>query len=474
MLANLTIAVLLVTSGVAKLRAPQETRDAFVALRLPKRLADSPAPAALPWGELALALALVFGTGWVLILATAAAVVLFVAYTVVVVRALGFDQPVRCSCFGALGSGPIGRATVVRNVILVILAGVGLVAALAGQSSYGLVGTDWLWVAVAALAAAAVALSLGGSSPAPVPGSWTGRASVMDESGAPRSLRSLAAETKGAVLVFVQPGCHACERLANRLAGATGPTRDLIVAKSVDGGGDDAWSALGPVYADFGYNIAHALGLPATPAAIGLDARGTAVGDMAVGETQVWELITGDVPQAPAPTPAVEEPAPQPAPAPEVGPDSEHDDPEHDDPEDDELEDYERLPIPDGVLIRTDGQAVTPRELAAGRAQLLVGINCLCSESRRALETAGLWEDRLELLDVRVVVPFKISDGAVPADQEERTLYDHHGLVSSLLGLHGQASAVLLGADGLLAGGPVHGFEQIEQFVGDIAEQLGQ
>ena len=38
----------------------------------------------------------------------------------------------------------------------------------------------------------------------------------------------------------------------------------------------------------------------------------------------------------------------------------------------------------------------------------------------------------------------------------------------------GSPVAVLLGADGLLAGGPVHGVAEIEQFVADIAEQLGE
>ena len=65
-------AAVLLVSGVAKLREPQATRDAFVALRLPRRLADSPAPALLPWGELALGVLLLVGVGWVLLLATVA------------------------------------------------------------------------------------------------------------------------------------------------------------------------------------------------------------------------------------------------------------------------------------------------------------------------------------------------------------------------------------------------------------------
>ena len=67
MLGNLTCAVLLAISGVSKLRAKQETRDAFHALRLPEWLRRSPAPLLLPWAELVLAVVLVFGSGWVLV-----------------------------------------------------------------------------------------------------------------------------------------------------------------------------------------------------------------------------------------------------------------------------------------------------------------------------------------------------------------------------------------------------------------------
>lgn len=53
-----------------------------------------------------------------------AAVLLFVAYLVVIVRALGFGEPVTCSCFGKLGLGFVDRFTAVRNVVLVALGAV--------------------------------------------------------------------------------------------------------------------------------------------------------------------------------------------------------------------------------------------------------------------------------------------------------------------------------------------------------------
>ena len=51
-------------------------------------------------------------------------------------------------------------------------------------------------------------------------------------------------------------------------------------------------------------------------------------------------------------------------------------------------------------------------------------------------------------------------------------LYDHGGLATRSLGATGQVAAVLLGADGMLAGGPVHGIEEVRGFVDDIADEI--
>lgn len=55
---------MLVVSAIAKLRSPRSARDAFTSLRLPRALAQSPAPVLLPSGELLLAVALLVLPGW--------------------------------------------------------------------------------------------------------------------------------------------------------------------------------------------------------------------------------------------------------------------------------------------------------------------------------------------------------------------------------------------------------------------------
>ena len=82
------------------------------------------------------------------------------------------------------------------------------------------------------------------------------------------------------------------------------------------------------------------------------------------------------------------------------------------------------------------------------------------------------WRELLPQLEVRLLT--SVHPDSLPEDlrPEGAVAYDHVGLVQSALDLSGSPSAVLLGADGLLAGGPVHGLEEIEAFVTDIADQL--
>ena len=72
--------------------------------------------------------------------------------------------------------------------------------------------------------------------------------------------------------------------------------------------------------------------------------------------------------------------------------------------------------------------------------------------------------------------------GAVPPeeDAERITAEPLEGTATfkdrayNALNMPGTLSAVLLGADGLIAGGPVNGNEEIERFVEEIAEALAE
>lgn len=151
--AQLLCAAVLILSGIAKAREPEATQDAFTALRLPRALADSPAPALLPWAEIALGALLLVTRGWPLALGLLATLGLFLAYWVIIKRALGFAEPVSCNCFGKIGDHSVSPRTLVRNTLLVGTALAGLVGPLLGVSTLDLLlhrPEDLGWVLAAA------------------------------------------------------------------------------------------------------------------------------------------------------------------------------------------------------------------------------------------------------------------------------------------------------------------------------------
>ena len=117
----LTLSAVLLTSGVAKLRDARATQDAFVALRVPTVVPAGPSAAALPWVEIVLAVLLLVSPAAVAWLPAAAVLLLMLAYTALIARALRFDEPVSCSCFGSIGHHEVGPQTLSRNVLLSVL-----------------------------------------------------------------------------------------------------------------------------------------------------------------------------------------------------------------------------------------------------------------------------------------------------------------------------------------------------------------
>ena len=157
----LLLIAILVVSGVAKLRDRRDTWSVFDKLRLPRFLSTIKAPVLLPYAELVLAAMLLFlPDGWYVV-AASLALLLFAAYLVVVVRALGFGYALLCGCFGELGLGWITRQTAVRNAILLGVALVTWVDSWRGDGVYqrlhGL-GDDWWWLAGVGLAMVTTAL----------------------------------------------------------------------------------------------------------------------------------------------------------------------------------------------------------------------------------------------------------------------------------------------------------------------------
>lgn len=140
---------------------------------------------------------------------------------------------------------------------------------------------------------------------------------------------------------------------------------------------------------------------------------------------------------------------------------------------DGDVEDYEREPIPPIMLVQDD-KPVTLRSLAEKRAQLLVWITCGCGRLYEAVELVARWSAEMPAIDVRLVSTQteELSRGLFPS--VDSWLLDPGAGAMMALGMRSDPSAVLLGADGLLAGGPVEGLSDITEFGKLIAEQLSE
>ncbi len=161
--APLLLIATLVVSAVAKIRDPRDTSSVFLQLRLPRLLLRLRVPRLLPYGELVLAAFLLLASGVWYVLATTATLLLFVAYFLVVLRAVRLPYPVRCSCFGRLGLGEVTGRTLARNGVLLALALVTWVDSWDGEGVAERLGDlgGWAW-AVAGLGVATAAAAFVG------------------------------------------------------------------------------------------------------------------------------------------------------------------------------------------------------------------------------------------------------------------------------------------------------------------------
>lgn len=304
----LTLSAVLLVSGIAKLRDPRATRDAFIALRVHGVVPADAAARALPWAEIALAgLLLMAPDGWLLPVAVALAL-LMLTYTWLVARALGFEEPVSCSCFGSLGRHDVDRTTLARNVLLSVLATVAVAYAVAGGSAPTAAadldnGGWWALVATAAAAAVAVLVLGGGSSPQTPQGLDTelldyerqpipyGVLTLPD--GQTSTLNELA-RTQARLLVILSLGCGSCIRTAAKLdewAARLSPAAGVLaVYPSKNGVDEDLGHSRTLVAVEPDRNVRRLLAA-GTPSAVLLGADGYLAGGPVAGEDAVAEFV---------------------------------------------------------------------------------------------------------------------------------------------------------------------------------------
>jgi uncharacterized membrane protein YphA (DoxX/SURF4 family)/thiol-disulfide isomerase/thioredoxin len=303
----LTLAAVLLTSGVAKLRDRVATRDAFDALRVPGLVPRDAAAAALPWLEVALGVLLLAAPHPWLVPVAVGVLVLMLAYTAVIARALRFDEPVTCACFGSTGRHDVDRTTLARNVLLTVLSAALLWSALAGGSTPGAtaeIGAAGWWAVAAAAAAAAVAVLVAAAPSAPsgtVPDEELldyerepipyGVVSTRD--GRTATLRELAM-TQARLLVVLSPGCGPCVRTAERLddwAARLSPAVGVLaVYPDVSSAAAASQHAAELSVSEPDLNVRRLFSV-GTPAAVLLGADGFLAGGPVFGEDGIAEFV---------------------------------------------------------------------------------------------------------------------------------------------------------------------------------------
>lgn len=139
---------------------------------------------------------------------------------------------------------------------------------------------------------------------------------------------------------------------------------------------------------------------------------------------------------------------------------------------DDDLDDYVREEIPEVRVLDPEGYETGLRDLAARRAQLLLFLSPGCGSCAGIARDLPRWRERQLPIDVRAVVNGAALEMPGAPVWVETALVDPNGQAAQALKVHGTPGAVLLGTDGMLAGGPVLGSGAVREFYVEIAEQL--
>ncbi|WP_292832121.1 MauE/DoxX family redox-associated membrane protein [Microbacterium sp.] len=141
--------------------------------------------------------------------------------------------------------------------------------------------------------------------------------------------------------------------------------------------------------------------------------------------------------------------------------------------EDGEELDYIRVRTPAVPVTLADGTTANLRELAATRPILVLAVSETCGSCTPVIEKKAEWAAMLPEVDIRFLSRLAPEDGGKLTERTTpQSLHDPNDYVRGSIADWPTPTAVLLGADGMLAGGPVSGFDNISQFVEDVYESL--
>lgn len=348
-----SLALLLIASGVAKLLTSKTDESALNVMALPAMVNTRTVRTALPWVEILLALTLLLSSGIVLWAATAATVVLFVAFTVFVSIGVRQGDPASCGCFGSLSRAPMSWRTVVRNLVFVALAVFAFIVTSTGSYHGPALPVPWWTVVAATVPLLVIGVIV-----------WTERGN-----SSPRGLS------------------------AGRLSNVPPLPEHL--------------------------NSQRATSQPVASGAHG----------------------SGD---SPAST----------------------DDETGDD------DDYVRLPVPFVSAVDREGQRVSVRTMAQTQARALFYVSPGCGPCITVMEQLQELPASLGPVAIHTIVAHDSSLHELPESLRANALVDPDRSLASSFGMVSNPWAVVLGADGLLAGGPEAGSGAVSQLLDELVERF--
>lgn len=139
--------------------------------------------------------------------------------------------------------------------------------------------------------------------------------------------------------------------------------------------------------------------------------------------------------------------------------------------------DYQRSSTPYGMLRMAGQEPITLRTLTRERAALLIWVQPGCGPCERVLSSVPGWLEEIgDVITIRTL--FRVPPEELPASVLERAgataAQDIDRNLMDVFRARHSPSAVLLGADGMLAGGPVRGGNDVIRFVQEIVDQLAE
>jgi len=136
--------------------------------------------------------------------------------------------------------------------------------------------------------------------------------------------------------------------------------------------------------------------------------------------------------------------------------------------------DYIRTRTPAVPVTLADGTTANLRSLTRQQPTLLLALSETCGSCTTVHENEGAWRELLPEVDIRLLLSSMPSSSTWAEVAEPQSLHDPEGYVRESIGEWATPTAVLLGVDGMLAGGPVTGSDAIADFVADIRSALDE